>query len=67
MSTYREEIQTMIDQLENIYDRTHWLRDQATIEEKVYWDMFKGRLAEVVRPLQVLDKGLTDARARTTL
>jgi hypothetical protein len=67
MSTYRDEIQLIISQLENIYDRADWLRDHATEPEKQFWNTFRGKMREAVSPLQILDNGMTDARAQTEL
>lgn len=65
--TYREKIQEMISQIDKLYDDANWLRDLATIEEKKYWNEFRGNFFDASQPLRKLDDNMTDSRGMTQI
>ena len=64
-TTYREYIQEMIFKIEGLYSRAQWLRDEATEEEKKYWNQFIGAYWDFRKPLVELDDSITDQRGAT--
>jgi len=62
--TYREEIQKMITELQDIYDRANRLRDHATLEEKDHFNRVREVLPHAWSPLQKIDDALSDKRAK---
>ena len=58
--TYREEIQLMIQQLEQLNDKAAKLRDYASLEDKKYFNKVREFLPNAWEPLQKLDDSLDD-------
>ena len=65
--TYREKIQEMIQNLQTMYDDVDGLRDEATMEEKKYWNALRGKLPDCWDILQKLDSSVSDKRASIQL
>ena len=65
--TYREKIQSMIEQINQLYNDAEWLRDLATNEEKEYWNKHRGIFYDASQPLRKLDNMLSDNRAKMCL
>lgn len=60
--TYREELQNMIRDLQNVYDKANYLRDLSTEEEKIVLNELRRVLPDVWSPMQKLDNSISDAR-----
>jgi very-short-patch-repair endonuclease len=65
--TLREKVQSMVEQIDKLYDDANWLRDLATGEEKKYWNEFRGNFFDVAQPLRKLDDSMSDSRAQTKI
>ena len=61
--TYREWIQTEIEEMEKRYDMAGYLRDFATGREKDAWNEVRGLTRSSSSALRNLDNSLSDARA----
>lgn len=61
--TYREKIQQMIAQINELYNEAEWLRDIATSEEKECWNKHRGIFYDASTPLSKLDNSLSQERA----
>lgn len=61
--TYREKIQNMIDQINQLYEDAEGLRDMATSEEKQYWNDHRRIFYDAAQPLRKLDNILTEVSA----
>lgn len=42
--TLMEKVQSMVEQIDKLYDDANWLRDLATGEEKKYWNEFREKI-----------------------
>lgn len=65
--TYREKIQKMIAQINELYEDAEWLRDIATMEEKEHWNYHRRIFYDASAPLRKLDNSLTQNRANTKI
>lgn len=63
MGTYRNELQTMITQLQAIYDKANYLRDQSDQNGQHALNQFRSLLPLTWDVLQNLDNNLNDAIA----
>jgi hypothetical protein len=54
--SYRDHIQELIKQMQDIYEDCEWLRDCATGEEKDAWNKTRGIMYEADKYLRKLDK-----------
>ncbi len=61
--TYRQEIQTLIEDIDKLNDKAERLRDVAIEQEKDYWNGLRQKLSESIDILNRLDNSLTMARA----
>ncbi len=61
---YREKIQNMINQINQLYDDAGSLRDMASQQEKEHWNKFRGIFYDAAAPLRKLDNSLSDNRAK---
>ena len=61
--TYREKIQELEQKIQSIYDDAEWLRDNATEEEKKYWNDIRRIFYNADQPLRKLDNSLSQSRA----
>jgi len=61
--TYREHIQEMIQQLQDVYDRAGALRDHADGSEKEAFNQVRGRTSDTWVWLQRLDNSLSKGAA----
>ena len=62
--TYREEIQLMIKQLQDVYDKANQLRDHALLEDKEFFNKVREVLPYAWKPLQKLDNSMSDNQAK---
>jgi hypothetical protein len=65
--TYREKIQMMVKQIDEVYNDAEWLRDIATLEEKQYWNELRRIFYDAANPLKKLDRQLSASRAQTEI
>jgi len=65
--TYRQEIQSMISELQAKYDKIEYLRDQSGREEQILLNQVRGMLPTVWDVLQKLDNNLSDELANSEL
>jgi hypothetical protein len=63
MKTYRQYIQSLIEEQEKIYDTAGGLRDHAAVNEKGRWNAIRTHAREVISVLWKLDNELSDSRA----
>jgi len=63
MSTYREEIQLIISQLQGIYDKAGYLRDQSDSEGQKAMNQLRRSLPESWNILQNLDGSIDEVIA----
>lgn len=61
--TYREKIQSMIEEITKLYDDAEWLRDMAFGGEKEYWNAHRKIFYDAAEPLRKLDNSLSKLRA----
>ncbi|MES2457214.1 MAG: hypothetical protein V4594_16790 [Bacteroidota bacterium] len=61
--TYRQEIQTLIEDIDKLNDKAERLRDVAVEQEKGYWNGLRQKLGASIDILNRLDNTLTMARA----
>lgn len=64
MASYRFLIQSIVADLDKIYDRTGALRDFATNEEKQIFNDTRGALATLLSGWNKLDNSLSEGRAK---
>lgn len=65
--TYREKIQKMIAQINELYEEAEWLRDIATLDEKEHWNNHRRIFYDASAPLRRLDNSLSQQRANTII
>ena len=65
--TYREKIQELKQKIQSIYDDAEWLRDNATEEEKKYWNDIRRIFYDADEPLRKLDNSLSQSRANISV
>ena len=65
--TYREKIQELEQKIQSIYDDAEWLRDNATEEEKKYWNDIRRIFYDADQPLRKLDNSLFQSRANRSV
>jgi hypothetical protein len=65
--TYGEKIDEMKKTIATLYDDSEWLRDMATIEEKKFWNEFRGLAFEVDGPLRRLLNQMSQNRENTEI
>lgn len=63
MATYRFLIQSIVADLDLLYDKAGALRDFATTKEKQIYNDTRGALSTLLSGWNRLDNSLTDARA----
>lgn len=63
MATYRFLIQSIVADLDKVYDRAGALRDFATQSEKNAFNVTRQALSSLISEWNRLDNRLTDARA----
>lgn len=60
VQTYRAALQDLIRQSWELCDRAGVLRDSATLEEKKYWNEYRGKMYDAIQPLHRLDNSMPD-------
>ena len=65
--TYREAIQKLILDIDQVYDSAGSLRDSATLIEKNSWDRVRTHTRNAYQALADLDRNISDARAEMEL
>jgi hypothetical protein len=65
--TYGEKIAEMKKTISTLYDDAEWLRDMATMEEKKFWNEFRGVIYDVDKPLKGLQRIISDSRDKTEI
>lgn len=65
--TYREKIQKMMVDADNVYCDAGWLRDRATDEEKDYYNNIRAHLTKAITLLNQLDNKLPENRAQMNI
>ncbi len=65
--TYREAIQAQLAALNQIYDNCEGLRDEATEQEKDYWNRMRREIINIRPVMQRLDNSLSKGRAETNI
>jgi hypothetical protein len=65
--TYREHIQQLKRQFEDLYDKAGWLRDCADLSEKKTWNTMRDLNRAAADALGNLDNHLSDDRAKMEL
>ena len=63
MATYRFLVQSIVADLDRIYDRAGALRDAATTSEKQIFNDTRGAITTLLSGWNKLDNGLSDERA----
>lgn len=65
--TYREKIQSIIKQIETVYDDAECLRDFATEDEKKHWNELRRIFYDADAPMRKLNNSLSQNRANTKI
>jgi hypothetical protein len=65
--TYREAIQSLVDQIEILYDKAGALRDAADLNEKPHWNLMRTLTRDASSNLRKLDDKLPEDRATMQL
>lgn len=61
--TYRQHIQTMIEEIEKLYDKAGMLRDHCHLSEKDTWNQQRNFMREASSGLRFLDDTLEEGWA----
>lgn len=61
--TYREAIKKLQRDSNTLYEKCGALRDEASLEEKKYWNNLRGLLDKVYHEFGSLDNAISDSQA----
>lgn len=65
--TYREAIQKLQKDIDQVYDNAGYMRDKATLIEKKVWNKVRDLTREAYMELGRLDNSITDQRGEQDL
>lgn len=65
--TYREHVQALMKEINQVYDKAEGLRDSASENEKRYWNELRSLMNSAWNRMNALDRVMSDKRASMEL